>query len=236
MDLLIRKRCVENYVRQHPSCTDRDIRRDLKMKAENTHGSMRKAYAAAGILFSKHLRKRSPAQQRQEAIDFIRCHPGCTVTEIRDNVRVCIPRVFGSIAAAYRLAGIKYTPKTIDHGVRSLFVVTRSHSYEREVLRTLGQYGTIISHVRCTAGIADAVFIRDGQQVVIEVKDFRARNNITMSQIKQLDAYMNTLQIRRGLLICPEESFPVKKNTRDITLGKNYIKIVSLDEVKKIWA
>lgn len=66
---------------------------------------------------------------------------------------------------------------------------------------------------------------------MIEIKNFEARNNITQSQIKQILEYMRNLKINDGLIICPKQSFPRRKNGRNVFIGGYNIKIVHDQEI-----
>ena len=65
-------------------------------------------------------------------------------------------------------------------------------------------------------GRVDCIFTYNKKIFVVEIKDFRSNHNITMSEIKQLIRYMKSLKINDGLLICPKESFPKRKNSRNL--------------------
>ena len=231
MDIGAKRKMVEEYIRLHPECTYRDIRKATKIKIERVFGNMRQAYTSAGIPFSNNLTKRDNERQKQDVVEYVKNHRGCTVTEIQKNTGVCIPRVFGSILTAYRDAGVSYPTKEITSGVRNPVVVRRCRDYELQAIQTLKLLGKVLRHVRTRAGVVDCILVTKDDEFVVEVKDFRSRNNITMSQIKQLLRYLSALNINTGLLVCPKESFPVRKNSRDILLNGKNIKILSLDDI-----
>lgn len=224
---------VENYIRHNPNCTYNDIKRDTKIKIERVYKGMREAYKAADVSFSRNLTKRNLELQKHAVVNFIRNHPCCTVTEIQNNTRVCIPRVFGSILNAYRAADVPYEKKEITSGVQNPFVVKRCHAYEKQVVRHLKHFGRVAYHVRTPAGTVDCLFVHNDKTFVVEIKDFRARNNITMSQLKQVIRYMDALNCEYGLLVCPKESFPKRKNGRNVRIGKKEIIILSLEDLDK---
>lgn len=53
-----------------------------------------------------------------------------------------------------------------------------------------------------------------------------------MHEIKQLLRYMISLKIKDGILICPKESFPKRKNSRNIYIDGLRIKILSEEDIR----
>ena len=231
MDFETKRNIVADYIRQHPGCTYRDIKTSIKIKVERVFQNMTRAYQFAGVSFSKHLTRKDREKQRQDVISYIKEHEGCTVIDIQNSTRVCIPCVFGSILDAYRQANIPYPKKEITWGVRNPVVVKRCRDYESQVIQTLARLGKVRRHVRTPTGIVDCILTHGNKEFVVEVKDFRSRNNITMSQLKQLLKYMCALNIPNGLLVCPKESFPVRKNSRNIQVNDKNIRIFSLEDI-----
>ena len=209
-----KKEIVKRYIRNNPNCTYRDIKKSTKMKVERIYKNMREAYMDAGVNLSKNLTKRNRDQQIKDTICFIKNNPGCTVTDIYKNIMVTIPRVFGTIKNAYRLAGIEYPKREIKDGIRNPLVLKRSRSFERKIIRLLSKVGNVYPKIKTSEGILDCLFEFNNKKYVVEIKDYRSRNNVTMSDIRQLIRYMQELNYKKGLLICPKESFPKKSNTR----------------------
>ena len=218
---------VREYIKMHPSCTYREIRHATKIKVERIHKNMKEAYIDANIILPKHLMKRDKPSQKTAAINFIKHHPYCNLVEVQKFTRVNVARLFGSIKNAYALAGLKYHEKAITSGVICPSVIKRCREYERSVLHILGQIGQVQKRVRTTNGIADGILTYKNKTFVVEIKDFRGKNNITISQINQLITYMKALSCKNGLLICPEESFPKRKNGRNVYIGDLVIRIIS---------
>lgn len=193
---------------------------------------MREAYKDANAQLSKNLTRRDIKKQKKDVINFIRKNPGCTVIDIQNKIKVNISRVFGSIVNAYRLAGIEYPKKTVTSGVMNPFVVKRCNKFEKRILKLLKDLGDVKPKVKTSAGIVDCLFEYKGEKFVVEIKDFRGKNNITMFEIKQLLNYMKALNYEKGLLICPKESFPKRKDSRNIYIDNKIIKIVSQKDLK----
>ena len=223
---------IREYIRSNPECTYSEIKKATKLKVERFYSSMKSAYEDAGVELSKNLLKRDKDEQKSSVAEYIRRNPKCSVDEIQKSTGVNIPRVFGSIINAYMCAGIEYPKKEITSGVRDPSVVKRCHAYEKEIIQLLAKKGKVIPKVRTCSGIVDCLFTYKNVDFVVEVKDFRARNNITMSQIRQLVKYMDDLEIKNGLLICPKESFPKRKNGRNIYIKDLMIQILSKDDLR----
>jgi len=180
---------------------------------------------------SKSLMRRSKKEQKEDVINYIKHNPSCSVIDIHENVRVNISRLFGSILNAYSCAGVKYVEKEITSGVRNPFVVQRCIQFEQKIISLLGKIGQVVSKIRIKNYIVDGIFRYKNKTFIVEIKDYRGHNNITMSEIKQLLRYMGALNCNNGLLICPEESFPKRKNGRNIVIGKMNIKILSEEDI-----
>jgi len=229
-----KKKILIAYIRKNPNCTYLDIKNNTKIKVERLYKNMGAAYRAANVKLSKSLSRRNRQQQKREIIEYIQNNPGCTVTDIQENIHVCLPRLFRTIENAYRCAGIEYVPRNIVSGVASNIIVNRCIAYERKIVDILSGLGKVRSKVRTQNGIADCTLELNGINYVVEVKDFRARNNITQTQIKQLIRYMKALKYKNGLIICPKESFPKRKNSRNITVNDFKINIMSEEDLEMI--
>ena len=227
-----KRNIIKNYIRKNPTCIYRDIRRDTKLKVERYYKNMGEAYRDAGVKLSKNLTKRNRDEQKRDVTNFIRKNPGCTVTEIQDVTRVTIPRVFGSILNAYKMADVKYVKKEIKDGVRNPLVIKRYKKFEKRIIKLLEKLGKVKAQVRISSGIVDCLFNYNHETFVVEIKDYRSKKNITMSDIKQLIRYMKVLNHKKGLIICPKESFPKKKNTRNIYIENLSINILSEEDLR----
>ncbi len=195
---------------------------------------MREAYIDAGVNLSKNLTKRDAEKQKNDVIQFIKWNPGCTIPDIRKKVRVNVTRVFGSILNAYQQANVNYPHRKITEGVANPAIVQRSLEFERKITYLLSKIGSIEPRVRTKAGIADCLFTQNKTTFVVEIKDFRGERNITMSQVKQLMKYMLALGYKEGLLVCPKESFPKRKNNTNIYIDDLKIKIISEEDIQNM--
>ncbi len=192
---------------------------------------MEEAYFDAGVPIPDRYKKRNRAQQRKAVTDYIKSNPACTVTDIRKHTGVCIHRTFGTISNAYLAAGKIYAPRTPESGVMSSEVIKRSREFEKTMLLALEKYGAVQKKVFTGRGFADGILSVQNQRFVIEIKDFRASNNITQSQLKQLFSYMQDLRINTGILICPATSIPGNKQ-RYFYKDNKTIHIVTEQEIR----
>lgn len=231
-NLTEKRKLIKSYIKNNPEATYRGIRKNTKLKIERVYKNMKEAYNDANVTFSKNLTKRNKEIQKKEVIDFIQKHPKCTVLDIQNKTRVSIPRTFGSILNAYKMAGINYPIREINSGVRNPFVIKRCKSFERKIINLLGNLGEVESQVKISGGIIDCLFNYRGSLFTVEIKDFRGKNNITMHEIKQLVKYMKAINCKNGLLICPKESFPKRKNRRNIYIDDLNIKILSEEDLR----
>jgi len=232
LDKVVRRSIIKEYIRNNPSCTYLDIRRDTKLKVERFFKNMPDAYNAAGVKLPKRLRKRGTEGQKSSVINFIRHNTACSVPEIQKSTGVNVIRTFGSILHAYRAADVKYPKREVTSGVANPFVVERCNEYEKRVVQLLSSLGDVKAKVRTTAGIVDCLFRYENKTYAVEIKDYRGANNITMHEIKQLIKYMQVLHCNNGLLICPKESFPKRKNGRNVYIGNLAIKILSEEDLR----
>lgn len=230
--LNLKRKIIRQYIHNNPQCTYLDIKRDTKIKIERIYKNMKEAYKDAKIKLSRNLIKRDKVKQKIDAINFIKNNPLCTVTEIQNKTKINIIRLFGSIVNAYEAAGIKYSEKESTSGVVNPSVAERCHKFEKRIVKLLGNLGEVKPKIRTSVGIVDCLFKYHGNIFVVEIKDFRGKNNITMFEIKQLIRYMDALNYRNGLLICPKESFPKRKNGRNIYIGNRTIKIISEEDLR----
>lgn len=227
-----RKKILKEYIATHPNCTCKQIEKDTKLKVERVYVGLREAYLDANIPLSKSLKKRNLRERQNEVLEFIKNNPKCTVTQIHKQTRTNLFALFGSILHAYQLAGVVYQKKESRDGIRNPLIIKRCREYEHNIFDLLRLMGKVTPHTRTPTGIVDCLFETINHKYVVEVKDFRARNNITQSQIKQLISYMRDLDIKNGLLVCPKESLPKQKNGRNIYIGNFKIMILSDEELR----
>ena len=189
-------------IRKNPKITHRELQKKTKVKIERVFkGGLRTAYQVAGVPLSKSLSKRTREEQIRDVLEFIKSNPKCTVTEIQDNVNVTIPRLFGSVITAYKMAGVKYEESENIRGSSIPEIKNRAARFEKYVIDFLSKYGKMQSKVRIGRKIADGLLEYKGQIIIIEVKDYRGRNNVCFSDVKQVLSYIKGFDCKKGIIL-----------------------------------
>ena len=227
-----KRKIVRNYIQTNSDCTYLDIRRDTRIKVERIYKNMKAAYEDAGVVFSKNLTRRNLMEQKRDVIIFIQSNPNCSVTDIQKKTRVNVGRAFGGVINAYKAAGIRYTEKQVTSGVMNPIVIKRCNDFERDIIKNLRDLGEVIPKVRTPAGIVDCIFIYQNKKYVVEIKDFRGKNNITMHELKQLIKYMKSLSHKNGIIVCPKDKFPKRNPCRNVYIDDMEITFLSEEDLR----
>jgi hypothetical protein len=197
------RKIVIEYIKNNPLTTYDEIAKNTKVKINRVFlGGMKEAFKEARVTPTRSLSRRSRKKQIEEVINYIRKNPNCTIPEILRDIRVTIPRVFGSIVSAYEAAGIEYKRKKKAQGTSLPHIRNRAEKFEKEVLNYLSKMGKIRKKVYIPNGRrwADGLFYCNNKKYVVEVKNITKRR-ITMSQIKQVEGYMAELDCKEAFLI-----------------------------------
>lgn len=222
---------IRNFIRQNPDCTYQDIKAATKIKIERIYKNMREAYTDSGVPLSKSLRKRTKDEQKMAVIEFIRQNPSCTVLDIQKSTKANVSRLFGTMSRAYEMSYVQYFARSTVAGAANPKIFARAKAFETKTMTLLAQFGVVHPKVRTSVGIVDCLFRFKNNLFVVEIKDFRATHNITHSQIKQLLKYMAALNCDRGLVICPKDHFPRRKNGRNLYKDGSVVKIISPEDI-----
>jgi hypothetical protein len=213
-----KKELIRNYLKQNPTATYNQIRKDTKLKLERIYGKncVKNAYLDAKIPFSKPLLKRTKTEMRKQTIKYIQNNPKTanTVTILK-NINVNIPRTFGTIREAYKLAKVEYFPQYKIHGSALYKIRRRAVEFETNILTYLEKFGKVKKKIRLSnRKEVDGLLIYKNQKFVIEIKNY-IKKNITLSEIKQLIGYMKYMNCRKGLII---HSYPKNKKSKRIKI------------------
>ena len=136
-------------------------------------------------------------------------------------------RIFGSVVTAYKEAGINYPERQVTSGVMNPLVIKRCNEFEKNIISALRDLGEVIPKVRTPAGIVDCIFIYQNKKFVVEIKDFRGKNNITMYELNQLARYMKSLAYKNGILVCPKDKIPKRNACRNVYIDGMEISFLS---------
>jgi len=217
------------YLKKNPSATCLQIRRDTKIKVERLYkGGLGEAYRDAGIPLAGYLLRRNREEQIRDILEFIKSNPGCTVSHIQDVTGIALPRVLGTIRNAYEMAGEVYPKRGLPTAANSA-IRKRAYAFEDHVISLLHKRGEVIKYYRTANGVADALLKVGPKIYIIEVKDYRSKNNITLSEIKQLNKYIEgTKNCCDGIVVTHPESLGKRSK---VYIDGNEISILPYDEL-----
>lgn len=232
-----RRQAVINLVRENPLITIEEIVKRCKVHFYRIFNSMEEVYQIVGISLPIKKRKKYHTREsirklkkRQEIIDFIKKNPLATQREINSACKTHVQLNFNKgIFEAYELAGLEFPYERINlHGAAIKEIRHRADEFEEEIANKLTGYGAVNRLVKIKRGFADIIFERKGEKAIIEVKDYLA-HEISISQVKQLNRYLQDSNCNMGFLICK------KKPKKDrFLIDRNTIFILTADELAKI--
>jgi hypothetical protein len=218
-----------DFLKKNPKATHSQIRKETKIKPNRVfEGGLKEAYQESNIPLPKPLLRRTKEEQIRDVLEFIKSNPTCTVLDILKVTRVSVPRMFKTMKKAYRMAEEKY-PKREGSSVVNSKIKKRAYQFENYVLDLLSFFGEVNKQYKNPSGFADGLITINNQLFVIEIKDYRARNNISLHEVKQVNRYIEAIDnCNRGVLITHANS----KGKKDkFYIGGNKIDIISLEEI-----
>ncbi len=219
---------VINYIKKNPLASIEDINKDLKLNVNKLFNNMQEIYKKAGIKYINGHFKRTLKKQNI-IINYIKENPSATQWEINKKCNTHVQEIFkGGIKEAYKLAGIKYPKERRKiYGAAKKEIKHNAKKFEDNIIKILKEFGKVKRYIKTKRGIADAIFYKNNQKFIIEIKNFISKP-ISLSEIKQLNKYLIDLNHNQGILIT---NLPSRK--KKIYIGKNKILILTIDEVIK---
>lgn len=226
-----KKKRIIKMINENPNLTTTELSREIKINPYRYFKSINGLYKEAGLkidsnfIFSKRKNKK-----KEIVVDFIKKNPVATQREINIACKTHVQSIFDEgIFEAYRLAKVLFPFERLKlYGIGLKEVKDRAKSFEDEIALILSGYGKVNRLVKTKRGYADIIFERENKKAIIEVKDYQLKD-ISISQINQLNKYLEDSQCNLGFLVC------YKKPKKDIFLiGKNKIIVLEKSEVKKI--
>lgn len=214
---------MRNYIINNPKATYRDIKRDTKIKVERVYVNMKEAYKDAGVKFPRTLVRFPKEKRREMIINYIKKNPDTSIIDIRKNLKINPLFVFKSIKDAFKTAEVKY-PIREKHGALISGVKERARKFEKEIVNLLKRFGEVKYQVKTKKGIADALVKINGEKYVVEIKDYKV-DNVGFTEAKQLNKYLNSLNCKKGMLIC---NF---KNIDKFYIDENEIIVLTKEEI-----
>jgi predicted transcriptional regulator len=169
-------------------------------------------------------------RKRRDVINFIKTNNLATQREINKACKTKVQEIFKrGIFEAYKKAAVNYPFGRLKlYGTALKEIKKRAKSFEDEISVKLYGFGTVNRLVKTKRGVADVILERNNKKMIIEIKDYQNKE-ICISQINQLNKYLEDCNCNLGALICH------KKPKKDkFLIGKNQIFILDEQELNKI--
>ena len=224
-----RKNIIFETIRKNPHMGLTEMSKLLHMSLYRHFHDIRQLYEEAGVKYSGKGIKRRVEKQNQ-AIAFIKKNNYATQREINRACKTSVQKIFEhGIFDAYNAAGVDFPFERLNiHGVAIKSIKDDAVRFEEEISKKLSGFGTVSRLVKTKRGFADIILERNGKKVAIEVKNYKS-HEISISQIKQLNKYLEDIDSNIGFLICNKKP---KKDT--FLIGKNKIIVLQNEELGKI--
>jgi len=224
-----KKQEIIRIVRENPLITIPELMRKSNSNPYRFFKDFKEIYAKSGIKEVNNHDKRVIKKQRQ-IIEYIKNHPLATQREINKECKTHVQEMFSKgILEAYEHARINFPFERLKlYGVGIKNIRDRAKSFEEEIALKLSGYGKVNRLVKTKTGFADIIFERKDKKIIIEIKDY-FNKEISISQIKQLNRYLEDCKCTVGILICH------KKPKKDkFLMNENTIFILTKEELDKI--
>ncbi len=224
-----RKNEIIILIKENPLISVSEIVSKTKTNPYRLFKDINEIYKEAGIKTIKKEEKWKLKKQK-EIIEFIKKNPLATQREINKSCNTHVQDLFDKgIFEAYERAGVKFPFERLKlYGIGIKKIRDRAKSFEDEIAIKLSGYGSVNKFVKTKRGVADIILERKNKKIIIEVKDYKNKE-ISISQIKQLNKYLEDINCNLGFLVCH------KKPKKDkFLIGKNKIFILEKQELKKI--
>lgn len=214
---------VAAFLKETPEATFEDIKLQTGINPYKIFDSLKDAYKFIGIKEVNRHEKRKIRKQKI-IIDFIKNNPLATQREINLNCKTKVQELFDKgIFEAYKKAGINFPFERLKlHGTALKDIRERAEGFEGEIAGKLTCYGNVNRLIKTKRGVADIILERKDKKAIIEVKDY-LKKDISISQVRQLNKYLEDCGCNIGFLICHN---PPNKDR--FLMGKN--RIIILDE------
>ncbi|MEK6858396.1 MAG: hypothetical protein AABX53_00600 [Nanoarchaeota archaeon] len=224
-----RRQLLFTVLNANPHISIDELMRLCKVNVYHHFKNANQLYAEAGLKYEGKGVKRRLAKKRA-VIDYIKRNNLATQRDINGNCNTHVQLLFDNgIFDAYREAGISFPFERLNfHGTVLKNIKDEARLLEEEVARRLSSYGAVHRLVKTKRGFADIILERNNKKVAIEVKNYKS-HEISISQVKQLNKYLEDIHVTLGFLIC------LKKPSKDTFLiGDNRIYVLEESELNKI--
>ncbi|MBI2449881.1 DUF91 domain-containing protein [Candidatus Pacearchaeota archaeon] len=228
-EIELKKKQIIEVVRNDPLLSIDKIGRQLKTHPYSLFKNAEEIYNLAEIPFIEGGAKRRINKQNQ-VIDYIKQNTLATQREINMACKTHVQLIFkNGIFEAYQKAEVSFPFERLKvHGSAIKSIGEESRIFEKEIAEKLSGYGKVDRLVKTKRGFADVILERNKRKAVIEIKNYKA-HEISISQVKQLNRYLEDINTDLGFLIC------LKKPKKDNFLMEcNKIFIILESELTKI--
>lgn len=224
-----RKEEIIAVVKDKPFINIEDIAKITRTNPYRLFKNINQIYEKANIKKVKSHQK-TELKKKQEVINFIKKNPLSTQRDINKSCKTHVQDLFNKgIFEAYSKAGVRFPFERLRmYGVGLKKVRKRAKAFEEKIAVKISGYGNVNRLVKTKRGIIDIVLERKNNKAIIEVKDYMNKE-ISKSQIKQLERYLNDYNCHLGFLICHEKP----KKDRFLR-NKNKIFLLEEQELNKI--
>jgi len=205
-----------------------EIREISGLNPYKSFNNFKELYNSAGI--DINIKNKRLIKKQQKVIQFIRENKFATQREINKNCKTHVQDIFNNgIFDAYKEANVDFPYERLRlYGIGIKSIRDNAKRFEEEISVKLSGYGKVNRLVKTKRGFADVIFERNDKKAVIEIKDYNQKD-ISISQINQLNKYLEDCKCNLGFLICHNKP---KKDS--FIIGKNRIFVLDVEEVKDL--
>lgn len=224
-----KKYLIIKIIKENPLITTTEILHKLKINLYKHFKNLNEAYERAGV-DKKYVNGKRRLKKQKKIIKFIKQNPFATQREINKVCKTHVQDLFeNGIFEAYKKAKVKFPFERLKlYGIGLKEIRKRATDFESEIARKLSGYGKVNKFVKTKRGIADIILERKGKKAIIEIKDYQNKD-ISKSQIRQLNKYLEDCDCNLGFLICRN-----KPKKDKFLIDKNKIIILNETELNKI--
>lgn len=220
---------IINLVKKNPLITLSEIATKTRINPYKIFKNSKELYNKAEVdKISGHDKRK--IKKRIEIIEFIKRNPFATQREINKSCKTHVQNTFNrGIFEAYERAGVNFPFERLKlYGIGLERIRNRAKTFEEEIAIILSGYGKVNRLVKTKRGFADVILERKDKKIIIEIKDYKDKE-ISISQVMQLNKYLEDSNSNLGFLICHNKP---KKDR--FLIDKNTIFILSKDELNKL--
>lgn len=220
---------IIDLIQRNPFITTNEIIEKSRALPHKLFENLGEIYKLAGVKKISGQNKRT-LKIKNRIVNFIKENSLSTQREINITCNTHVQDIFErGIFEAYELANVKFPFERLKlYGVGLREIRERAKDFEKMIALELSKFGMVNRLVKSKRGVVDIVFERGGIKVIVEIKDYCAKD-ISRGQIKQLNKYLEDFNCSIGFLICHKKP---KKNK--FLIDKNKIFVLEKSELNKI--